>query len=485
MVEQRHKVLILGAGLMTVTVVDVMLSKYSDTDMTIGSRTLKSAEEIADKFPGRATAEEIDIFDAEKLSEAVSRHDLIISYIPPFHHMEVIRACLKNGKNMVTSSYISAAMTETHDEWVAKGLICLNECGLDPGIDIMSTIKIRDEARKEGVKIVGYESWCGALAAAEHTDNPLGYKFSWAPGAAIKASKNEATYRKDGKTKVVASPLKDVQVQEDFSVSLKLESYPNRDSLVFLERFEMQDCETFIRGTLRFKGFSWIVASFHDAGLTSEMPVPAQIRTLQDLLDLLLAPVDPAHASPDAHAAVAKVLVGASPAQADLALRYLTKIDLAHVAVPLEAMLVILKGLKFLDFFHAHSVPLQPFDKDANPRFFLQVFGDHLAQKLKLQDTDRDLVFMRHVFTMEDQNLQRWQKTSTLIGVGPAKSENGYSYVAQTVGFTTAYAARLILDNQISLRGVLSPIYPEIYNPVLDLLEKNHGIRCVEEDARM
>lgn len=97
----------------------------------------------------------------------------------------------------------------------------------------MSTIKVRDDAAKEGARIVGYESWCGGMPAAEHTDNPLGYKFSWNPGASIKASKNVATYRKDNKVVVQHSPLKDVEMKDDFSVCFKLESYPNRDSLVF------------------------------------------------------------------------------------------------------------------------------------------------------------------------------------------------------------------------------------------------------------
>jgi hypothetical protein len=47
--------------------------------------------------------------------------------------------------------------------------------------------------------VVGYESYCGGLPIAEQADNPLGYKFSWNPGAAIKASKNKAIYLKDKK----------------------------------------------------------------------------------------------------------------------------------------------------------------------------------------------------------------------------------------------------------------------------------------------
>jgi len=98
-------------------------------------------------------------------------------------------------------------MVKMHKSVKAKGLVFLNECGLDPGIDIMGTMKIVNEAKRSGFKIESYESYCGGLPVAEHADNPLGYKFSWNPGAAIKASRNTATFKKDGK-RVVAQPLK-------------------------------------------------------------------------------------------------------------------------------------------------------------------------------------------------------------------------------------------------------------------------------------
>lgn len=66
---------------------------------------------------------------------------------------------------------------------------------------------------------------------------------------------------------------------------MKFEVYPNRDSMVFLERFGMQDCETFVRGTVRYKGFSSIISSFHDLGITSDdlVPLNAGIKNLKDL----------------------------------------------------------------------------------------------------------------------------------------------------------------------------------------------------------
>ena len=181
---------------------------------------------------------------------------MVISFIPPWLHMHVINQCVKAGINVVTSSYVSPDMEKLDAEAKKKGLTLLNECGLDPGIDIMGTMKIVDDCKKRGWKVVSYESYCGGLPVAEQADNPLGYKFSWSPGAAIKASRNQAIFIKNKVRVVTDEPLKMVEDRMDVSPSMKLEVYPNRDSTVFMEKLGMKDCETFIRGTFRFKGFS-------------------------------------------------------------------------------------------------------------------------------------------------------------------------------------------------------------------------------------
>lgn len=79
-----------------------------------------------------------------------------------------------------------------------KGLIFLNELGLDPGIDHLSTMKVLDEVHEKGGKVLEYESWCGGLPAPSCCDNPLGYKFTWSPIGAFRALGNKATYIDQG-----------------------------------------------------------------------------------------------------------------------------------------------------------------------------------------------------------------------------------------------------------------------------------------------
>ena len=42
-------------------------------------------------------------------------------------------------------------------------------------------------------------------------------------------------------------------------------------------------------------------------------------------------------------------------------------------------------------------------------------------------------------------------------------------------------AVRLVIEGKISERGVLSPMTKEIYGPILSKLEKDHGIKMIEE----
>jgi len=68
---------------------------------------------------------------------------------------------------MTTSSYNNPEIMAWQDQVKAKGLIFLNECGLDPGIDILTTMKVVHEVQAAGHKIVSYQSYCGGLPVPE------------------------------------------------------------------------------------------------------------------------------------------------------------------------------------------------------------------------------------------------------------------------------------------------------------------------------
>lgn len=195
---------------------------------------------------------------------------------------------------------------------------------------------------------------------AEQADNPLGYKFSWNPGASIKASRNTAIFMKNGERVVTNEPMKHTVDCDDVSVAMKLEAYPNRDSTVFQERFGMQDCHTFIRGTYRFQGFASIISSFHDVGLTSDDIVDEGVRTLKDLCLWRFSKVNAQPLSGVPRQVCDQLTEGMSQSDRQLVEGMISRTDFKHhganSAKVESACRSIVKTMHFLKFFDAATI---------------------------------------------------------------------------------------------------------------------------------
>lgn len=81
---------------------------------------------------------------------------------------------------------------------------------------------------------------------------------------------------------------------------------------------------------------------------------------------------------------------------------------------------------------------------------------------------------MQHIFVIVSGNKKTLRKSSLIL----EGTKNGASAMSRTVGTPTAIGAQLVLDGKIQERGVLRPIYKDIYEPVLEELEKV-GIKLV------
>jgi saccharopine dehydrogenase (NAD+, L-glutamate forming) len=58
-----------------------------------------------------------------------------------------------------------------------------------------------------------------------------------------------------------------------------------------------------------------------------------------------------------------------------------------------------------------------------------------------------------------------------------------YTAMAKTVGLPVAMATLKILNGEIKRTGVLRPIYPDVYNPILKELE-DYDIKFKEQEVQ-
>jgi len=194
-------ILVIGAGLVSKPMIRYLLDQPGFF-VTMASKTVSKAEKIIDGHPdGKAL--ELNVKDDEKLERLVSESDLTVSLLPYIYHVKVAKFCIKHKKQMVTTSYVSDAMKAFDKKAKDARILILSECGLDPGIDHMSAMRIIHAVEGRGGKVVSFRSTTGALPSHEANNNPFGYKFSWAPRGVLLASKNPSKWLQDGKVFLV------------------------------------------------------------------------------------------------------------------------------------------------------------------------------------------------------------------------------------------------------------------------------------------
>jgi saccharopine dehydrogenase-like NADP-dependent oxidoreductase len=434
------KVLVLGAGLVARPLVQYLLA-LEDFSVVVADVEFARAEKLVAGHP-RGLAENLDISKREALSAAIGRADLVVSMVPYTFHPLVAELAIAQGKHVVTASYVSPAMREFDAAARAKGVILLNELGLDPGIDHMEAMRVIHEVHDAGGRIAGFTSWCGGLPAPEANTNPFGYKFSWSPRGVLLASKNSAKYLKDGR--VVSIPAADLFASPQIIPIPGLgefEGYPNRDSVSYRETYGIPEALTVFRGTLRYAGWCETLRKMVQLGLLDDAP---KDRSGSSFLDLL------------------KELSQTAPG-ADVRAAVAAKLELASGSA-------VLGRLDWLGLFEATPLPLAKGSA-------LDNVSALMVEKLKYEAGERDMIVLQHEFLVTTASGRNERIVSTLVDYGVP---GGDSSMSRTVGLPAAIGARLVLEGKIAVTGVQVPVRPEIYEPVLRELEA-YGVRFREE----
>lgn len=432
------KVLVLGAGLVAKPLVRYLLDH--GYEVVLNSLVLKQALELIDNHP-LGKAKEFNVKDENSLKKEVSEVDIVISMLPYSLHPTVAQCCIMCKKNMVTTSYVSKAMTKLNDAAKNAGILILNELGLDPGIDHMEAMRIIQAIEAAGGKISNFTSYCGGLPAPESNNNPFGYKFSWRPIGVLLAGKNSAEYKKDGKNISISSADLFLKVENIHIEGLgEFEGYPNRNSLPYIELYGIQSTKTILRGTLRNIGWC---------------------STLKSIVDLHLLDQEKRDWTGFTYAAVLRDLMN-YPDEQNLkrALGQYLNID--------ENSKIIdrLEWLGLLEESPLSRTQASAFD----------IIGDRMREKLQYQEGERDMIILQHTFEADFPNGKRERIMSTLIDFG---IPFGDSSMSRTVGLPPAIGTRLLLEGKINITGVHIPVNPEIYVPILAEL-KELGIEFKE-----
>jgi len=440
------KILVIGAGLSASTLIKYLLDNSTEHDwkITLADKNIETALKKIDNHPnGNAIA--FDVFDKEQCWNEISKADLVVSMLPASMHVLVATDCVKQGKPMVTASYISKEIKALDEDAKKAGVLLLNEIGVDPGIDHMSAMRIIDRFKDEGVELESFRSFCGGLVAPKFDNNPWNYKFTWAPRNVVLAGQGTAQFIINGKYKYIPYHKLFKRVQRiDVLDYGEFESYMNRDSLKYRSIYGLENIPTMVRGTLRRPGFSKSWNGFVQLGMTEDG------YTLENSENM-------------SYAEFTETFLRFHP-ELSLEQNVAQYLELDDDSMPMYR-------LRWLGLFDTRTkIGL----KNATPAQILQKL---LEEKWAFLSEDRDMIVMQHQFGYY-QNENKRKIVSSMVVEG---DDHIHTAMSKTVGLPLAIAVKHILTGKLNITGVHVPTLPEIYNPVLDELE-DHGIKFIEEE---
>lgn len=439
------KVLLLGAGLSTTSLIKYLLENSSTYNwfITIGDFSL---ETVIAKIGDHSNAKGIkfDAYNAEQMAGEVSKADLVISMLPARMHHLVASECLKQKKSMITASYIDKELLEMDQDVKDADILFLNEIGVDPGIDHMSAMEVINRIKESGGVLTSFKSSTGGLVAPEYDNNLWKYKFTWNPRNVILAGQGVSLYIKNGRYKHIPyhklfSRLETISIAGvgDF------ESYPNRDSLKYRKTYGLDDIGTMFRGTLRRPGYCSAWDVFVQLGMTdnSFQIEDSSNMTYRQFVNTFLA------------------YDIVKPVEQKVA---------EYIGLDIDSD--EMNKLRSTGIFSDEKIGLD----NATPA---QILQKKLEEKWSLDEGDKDMIVMQHQFEYKI-NGKKKRVVSSLVVIGKDSRETAMSI---TVGVPLAIAAKMVLTGVIKEKGVLRPIVKEIYEPVLKELV-DYGIQFIEEE---
>lgn len=428
-------VLVLGAGCVAKSFVGYLL-KDKRMYVVLADKDERNALQLKCKLEekDRCIAVKLDVSNSDELEKCIQKSDIVISLVDASLHKLVALKCLVYRKNLVTTSYISEEMGRMDAMAKSKNLIFLNEIGLDPGVDHMIIASWIDKIHKEGGHIEEIHSYGTNLPKFDYNNNPLGYKISWNLKGFMNTSQKDAVYKENNKKVLIHSRevLQNYIFKEIEDIGV-FESYRYGDAFRYISSYNVPAINSITRNVLRHIGFceSWIYldalglfddCSIYDFSTTSiEEIIRNKIGSKSEI---------------NIYAVIA---------------HYLNIRGFHPFIKKLEWLGVFTEDIQFLK-----STTL------ASAVCYI------LVNKLKYQENEKDMVILQQELIWKSREMIRKKVTASLVLYGSDEA----SAISYGVGIPAAIATKLILDGIFNMKGVVLPVTPQIYRPILAELQK-------------
>lgn len=274
--------LLLGSGMISTPLIDFLVyNKEIKYNINIASLDKNFLILLKNKYSNLKTTYIDIIKEKDELLKLIEGNSFVISLLPQSLQAEILKYCMIKEKSLLTTSEITEEISNTYKKYVNSlkknnsidKLFYVFECGCNPGLDHIISAKVIKEAIRKGSNIIEYENWSGAMPAPENTDNPILYKFSFSPLESLKGMVSNTSQLINNKIiNIKEKELLNYLVgSESFHPSYNFEGYFVKNNTDNIKNYySLLNSRTIITGSVRYKGFSFIIQAFKYLGLFSD-----------------------------------------------------------------------------------------------------------------------------------------------------------------------------------------------------------------------
>lgn len=220
----------------------------------------------------KITTARIDAENRSDLLDLFNQVDVVIDLLPREFKSQVNEAALQAKVSLVNTNYMYD--TEELDKKAKDaGIAVMPECGLDPGIDLVTYADT--ESKFDNLLVLN--SYCGGFPEKKACTNPLNYKVSWIWRGVLSSTMRDSKIIKN--SRIIEIPAERQHDQSnvhmiDFPGLGKMEAIPNGNAVYFADRMGLKDCLVHTgRYALRWPGWSDFWRPLKQMGFLSEKPV--------------------------------------------------------------------------------------------------------------------------------------------------------------------------------------------------------------------
>lgn len=478
-------ILIFGS-LLTCDVIIETISLYNKNIYVISNNS-EEISIIKSKFSFVKT-EILDVKSNPNEISLIIKHSLIvISLLPQNLQFQLALLCLLHSKNLISISNLNDDLLNLKKQAIDKGVLFLFECGCNPGIEHIIASQEVIESKKKSYKILKFENWAGAIPAPESMDNPFLYKFTWSPLESLKEMFMDSVQLINNKEVYISEKKleKNIVDGREICETFNFEGFYTKRSKRYKEIYDLKDVKTIRNGSIRYKGFSFIIQSLKYLGLFSKEKFPEKVSSWKEYLGgiILKNSIENEFYNFVSHYIDFNLF---KPEEFngftdDKAERYfyfrLTCFTLFQFSPK------FINSFSFENLFNRlYSVLIffNFYNIDTNLDHSLSIYENFflvLTSKAKLEKTERDLVYMVNTYEILTFSKRLLIKEYTLVLYGKSK-DVPYTSVAYLIGVTAGLISIGIINGnyskELKSKGVFVPFDYVLSSFVMENFKKKN-----------